>query len=273
MRRGLIPRNPCAYVPAPPLERGEIEYLRLAEIQPYIDGCGAHYRALAEFLIGTGTRVSEAVATRWPDLDLEQGVVRIYRQRSRTAEGTTVTKDKRFRSIQIGPRLAHTLRGVHTTRLSRGIDDGGWLFLCPRPRRGRYAARLEPLPPHRRTVHEWHEAALVDAGIRDMPLHSLRHTAAAAWLAVGHPLIFVQRQLGHRCERRLVRRGELAIGPSGRHDHRSRVAAAAHQRGRQRDTALACAPDRCRTHTDAHGAPPSPHRAPIGKSSAGAARR
>ena len=37
-----------------------------------------------------------------------------------------------------------------------------------------------------------------DAGLRDMPLHSLRHTAAAAWLAVGHPLIFVQRQLGHR---------------------------------------------------------------------------
>jgi integrase len=34
--------------------------------------------------------------------------------------------------------------------------------------------------------------------MRDMPLHSLRHTAAAAWLAVGHPLIFVQRQLGHR---------------------------------------------------------------------------
>jgi integrase len=34
--------------------------------------------------------------------------------------------------------------------------------------------------------------------MRDMPLHSLRHTAAAAWLATGHPLIFVQRQLGHR---------------------------------------------------------------------------
>jgi integrase len=47
-------------------------------------------------------------------------------------------------------------------------------------------------------VHDWHEAALVDAGLRDMPLHALRHTAAAAWLATGHPLIFVQRQLGHR---------------------------------------------------------------------------
>jgi integrase len=31
-----------------------------------------------------------------------------------------------------------------------------------------------------------------------MPLHALRHTAAAAWLASGHPLIFVQRQHGHR---------------------------------------------------------------------------
>jgi integrase len=31
-----------------------------------------------------------------------------------------------------------------------------------------------------------------------MPLHALRHTAAAAWLTTGHPLIFVQRQLGHR---------------------------------------------------------------------------
>ena len=47
-------------------------------------------------------------------------------------------------------------------------------------------------------MHDWHEAALEDAGLRDMPLHSLRHTAAAAWLATGHPLIFVQRQLGHR---------------------------------------------------------------------------
>ena len=62
-------------------------------------------------------------------------------------------------------------------------------------------ALLAPLrtgPPNRKTAHDWHEWALEDAGLRDMPLHSLRHTAATAWLATGHPLIFVQRQLGHR---------------------------------------------------------------------------
>jgi integrase len=30
-----------------------------------------------------------------------------------------------------------------------------------------------------------------------MPVHSLRHTAAASWLLAGQPLIYVQRQLGH----------------------------------------------------------------------------
>jgi integrase len=43
----------------------------------------------------------------------------------------------------------------------------------------------------------WHQQALADAGLRDMPLDALRHTAAAAWLLTGHPLIYVQRQLGH----------------------------------------------------------------------------
>jgi integrase len=31
-----------------------------------------------------------------------------------------------------------------------------------------------------------------------MPLHSLRHTAAAVWLAAGNSLLYVQQQFGHR---------------------------------------------------------------------------
>ena len=53
-------------------------------------------------------------------------------------------------------------------------------------------------PFDRTTVsRDWHKAALQDAGLRDMPLHALRHTAAAAWLAAGNSLMYVQRQLGH----------------------------------------------------------------------------
>ena len=53
-------------------------------------------------------------------------------------------------------------------------------------------------PLDRNTVSRgWHKQALKDAALRDVPLHALRHTAAAAWLAAGNSLMYVQRQLGH----------------------------------------------------------------------------
>jgi integrase len=140
-------------------------------------------------------RDGSAVGVRFRDVDLDHGIVRIYRQRDRDADASRPITGKRFRSVQIGPGLAAAVTEAQT---ARGATAENWLFLCPTPRRGRYAARRQPVPPSRRTVHNWHEAALVDSGLRDMPLHALRHTAAAAWLATNHPLIFVQRQLGHR---------------------------------------------------------------------------
>ena len=194
-RRGLIARNPCAAVPPLPLNRRELDYLRLDEIDPYVSACMTHYRPLAQFLIGTGVRVSEALAIRFRHIALDDGVVRVYGQRGRDGSDSRPTKSKRFRSVQIGPALIQTLTEVQCRRVAAPDE---WAFLCPTPKRGRYAKRTLAVPPNRRTVHDWHEAALVDAGLRDMPLHALRHTAAAAWLATGHPLIFVQRQLGHR---------------------------------------------------------------------------
>ena len=199
VRRRHLTQNPCRYVPELPVERAEIDYLRVGEIERYLEACADYYRPLAEFLIGTGARISEALGMRWPDLDLDDGVVRISRQRAREAwTAPTPTKGKRFRSVQIGPRLIATLRRVRDERDRTANADDGWLFLCPRPLRGRYSGRTEPTPPNRKTAHDWHEWALEDAGLRDMPLHSLRHTAATLWLATPHPLIFVQRQLGHR---------------------------------------------------------------------------
>ena len=57
-RRGLIARNPCDGVPPLPVVQEEIDYLRLAEIEPYLGGCADFYRPLAETLLGTGARIS-----------------------------------------------------------------------------------------------------------------------------------------------------------------------------------------------------------------------
>jgi integrase len=95
--------------------------------------------------------------------------------------------------VAIGPGLVSTLRDLLAVRAEHGnADDAGWLFLCPPVKRGRHAHRTNPVPPHRHTVRDWHDQALEDAGLPDLPLHT-----AAAWLGTGRSLEFVRAQLGH----------------------------------------------------------------------------
>jgi integrase len=189
--------NPVVFVKPLKIEFLERPYLSLADIHYYLFSCSDVYRALARFLLATGVRVSEAIAVRVSDLNLDERYVKIVRQRERDGSDTVPTKGKNFRRVYFGPEFARFLQGLISQRLRDGVEDGGWLFVCPPSTRARHAGRSEPKPPHRKTVHDWHEAALKVAGIEDMPLHSLRHTAAAAWLAAGNSLEFVKRQLGH----------------------------------------------------------------------------
>ncbi len=201
---GLIATNPAMRVERLPAAHIEREYLRLHEIPLYLDSCAEVYRPVAEVLIGTGMRISEALALRLGDVELEPtgGLVTVYRSHKREAIGST--KSDRFRSVEIGPALARVLADQLALRIARdgGSDPKTALFVMPvRERhygRGRWASAGAPAPLNRTTVsREWHKQALADAELRDMPLHSLRHTAAAAWLAAGNSLMYVQRQLGH----------------------------------------------------------------------------
>lgn len=56
-RGGLIPGNPAAVVPTLPDDYIERDYLRLNEINAYIDACSDEYRPLPQTLIGTYRRV------------------------------------------------------------------------------------------------------------------------------------------------------------------------------------------------------------------------
>ena len=173
VRRGKLAHNPCRYVPELPVERPELDYLRLDEIERYLDSCVEHYRPLAEFLIGTGARISEALAVRWPDVDLDAGVVRISRQRARGADDTVATKGKRFRSVQIGPRLvADAARAAGVTRRRR---PGGRRLAIPLPS----PAPRPLLGPHRAGAAEPQDRArLARVGARGC--RAARHAAPRA---------------------------------------------------------------------------------------------
>jgi integrase len=201
---GLIATNPALRVRRRPTPHMERQYLRLHEIPLYLAACSEVYRPLAELLIGSGLRISEALALEVGDLDLEPtgGVLVVYRSRKSGTVGST--KSDRFRSVEIGPGLSRVLR-EHLAR--RAPTSGGEhlranVFVMPvrtrKAEHGRWSSKGTGEPMDRTTVsRDWHKAALEDAALRDMPLHALRHTAAAAWLAAGNSLMYVQRQLGH----------------------------------------------------------------------------
>lgn len=199
---GKIASNPCEHVPHLPDRHIERDYLRRSEIPGYLDACSDVYRPLAELLIATGMRISEALALRWEDVDFAANAIRVYRQR--TAAGDGATKSRRFRQVVVGDRLLGLLQNLRARQGEQGTGDSrhDQVFVMPTRQRkgqqGRWAGQGDGSVIDRSTVsRDWHKDALVDAGLRDMPLHALRHTAAAAWLSAGQPLMFVQRQLGH----------------------------------------------------------------------------
>jgi integrase len=201
---GVIRANPALRVKRLPSAHMERQYLRLHQIPTYLDSCSTTYRPLAELLVGSGLRISEALALKVQDLELEQagGVIVVYRSRKGDAVGST--KSDRFRAVEIGPGLSRTLRDHIARRREMTSDsaDDQLLFLMPervaKRDRGRWASNGAGGAMDRSTVsRDWHKHALQDASLPDMPLHALRHTAAAAWLAAGNSLMYVQRQLGH----------------------------------------------------------------------------
>jgi integrase len=205
VEEGLIVANPALRVQRLPPAHVERDYLRLHEIPVYLDSCSAVYRPIAETLIGSGLRIGEVLALRISDLELgpSGGTVVVYRSRKR-GEVIGSTKSDRFRAVEIGPRLTRVLHEQLARRgeMAASESNRAYLFVMPervRKRdRGRWESDGAGGPMDRTTVsRDWHKQALEDAALRDMPLHALRHTAAAAWLAAGNSLMYVQRQLGH----------------------------------------------------------------------------
>jgi integrase len=150
----------------------------------------------------------------------------VYRSHKRDGVGST--KSDRFRSVEIGGALTATLRDHLARRgeMSTEQQRARYVFVMPTRARkrdkGRWQSKGAGEPMDRTTIsRDWHKAALEDASLLDMPLHALRHTAAAAWLAAGNSLMYVKRQLGHadittaeryygHLERRILAAGAIA---------------------------------------------------------------
>ncbi len=212
VRSELVRRNAATDASVPKAERPKVRPWEAEELGAFLDAAGAHrLGALFELVALAGLRRGEACGIRWPDVDLERGVLVVRQQvvqldggvepaacpycrrghrglafgQPKTASGDARRVDLGERAV--GSLLAHRL-AQDTERASWGsaYDDHGLVF-----------AREDgsPLPPE--LVTKTFGRLVAEAGLRPVRLHDLRHGRASLMLAAGVPIAVVSKMLGH----------------------------------------------------------------------------
>jgi integrase len=152
------------------------------------------FHALWVLALNIGARRGELMALRWTDVDLDAGTVRISKNRivvdRQVLEGTP--KTGRIRRVELDSRTVTVLRAWRKQQLADrlaagpGYVDSGYVFVDPTG---------EPVRPDAVT-HPFRKACAA-AGVPQIGVHGLRHTAATLMLYAGVPLHVVSECLGH----------------------------------------------------------------------------
>lgn len=193
---GLLAANPAHRIRQPGVNREEARFLVPGEVARLLKAADGHrYRVVLVFILGTGVRRGEALALRWPDIDLERGQAKLRGSLIRRGGSLVVsgvkTKASR-RTVALSPTMVELLRRHKAQQASERLRCG------PRWRDGEFVfatADGAPVEPQNvlRTVRE----AAQKAGLNQVTVHSLRHTYATAALLNGVALKVVSANLGH----------------------------------------------------------------------------
>lgn len=216
VRRGHLAQNPAVLAKAPKLSEQEVEPYDLEEIRRLLK-VASERRNGARWVVALalGLRQGEALGLKWEDVDLEQGTLRVrrnrqrpkyehgcggtcgrkagfcpQRQQKRAETGDTKSRAGR-RTIGLPEpviRLLEAHREQQETERKEARQlwhDKGYVFTKPNG---------EPLNPNT-DYREWKELLRL-AGLRDARLHDARHTAATVLLILGVPTPTVMDIMG-----------------------------------------------------------------------------
>ena len=191
---GRMARNPCDYVEVPRPRRAEMRTLSQEQVARLLESTADDdLYTLWALLATTGLRVGEALGLQWADVDLDGATLQVRRtlQHNRLGPGLVLvepkTKSSR-RTVHLTSQFASTLRDHRKQQNANGLGWRGDNFVFT-------TAAGEPIGP--RNVGYYLSRALAKAGLPQVRVHDLRHTAATLLLKWGtHPKV-VQEMLGH----------------------------------------------------------------------------
>lgn len=197
----LVTRNVAERVRAPKVPRAEIQSLTLKDAQKLMAKvAGTPGAALITMILSLGLRIGEALGLRWKDVDLKAKTLQIVQayqiqeHEDGTREGVfvEVKTTKSRRALKMSDALAKILRDHKRAQAERRLSIGElW------QEHGLAFPSNVGTPIHPRNATRTLHSALKKAGLDQVGLHSLRHSAATILLAQGVPLFKVSDILGH----------------------------------------------------------------------------
>lgn len=196
VRDGLLAKNPAAAVKRPGIARKEAKHVEAVDVTKLLLCAeGLRYRNVLVLVAGTGMRRGEALALQWSDVDLDARALAVRGTLGRVGRELVVSEPKTDRSrrpVPLSTPLVAMLRAHRAAQeVERQAAGDQW-----HDQRLVFATELgAPVDP--RNVLRTVQIAAQKAGIDDVGVHTLRHSAAVAWLEAGVHIKAVADLLGH----------------------------------------------------------------------------
>jgi integrase len=196
VRDGLLAKNPAAAVKRPGVARREANHASAVDVTKLLLCAeGLRYRTALVLIAATGLRRGEALALHWSDVDLDAGLLAVRGTLGRVGGRLVISApktDRSRRTVPIPPALVAMLRAHRadqaTERLAARTQwkDHGLVFVSE------FGTPADP-----RNILRTIQIAAEKAGMSDIGVHTLRHSAAVAWLEAGVHIKAVADLLGH----------------------------------------------------------------------------
>ena len=194
----LLTFNPCDGVQIPRRQRREMQALSPEQARRFlVVARGTRYGMLFELAITTGLRPSEYLALKWEDIDFERGTLSVVRSLdAMPGGGFRLEETKTRNSRRVVKLLPGVLRALleHRQAQQRLREEAGERW----NEQGFVFTNAEGGPLDGHNLSSRHlRRILKEAGLPQIRLYDLRHTAATLALSAGVPVKVVSEMLGH----------------------------------------------------------------------------
>jgi len=188
--------NPASLVKRPGVRRQEARHLDASTVSAVLKAAeGLRYQQVLVLIAATGLRRGEALGLRWEHVNFKDGSVKVANTVGRVCNELVITEPKSQRSrrtVPLSPAVVSLLKAHRATqaveRLQAGNHwtDTGLVFTTE------FGGPVDP-----RNLLRTIEIAANKAGVENVGVHTLRHSAAVAWLEAGVHIKAVADLLGH----------------------------------------------------------------------------